>query len=71
MTNRKPRAKTIHRGKHVDRDGNVSALCFVRKRPINLRKATWTLRDDAVTCKRCLVLIQMVREAQLKHGGVL
>jgi len=45
--------KPIHRAKHIRADGAVSALCFAAPRKINLRQATWTLRDDAVTCPKC------------------
>ncbi len=53
--------KPIHRGALINQRGGVSALCFVRPRAINLKSATWTNRDEAVTCKKCL--------AAMKPGG--
>ncbi len=36
----------------------VLALCYKRPRAINLRRGySWTLRDEAVTCKKCLRLL--------------
>ena len=35
-------------------NGDASALCSDRPKAINMRSATWVLRDEAVTCKRCL-----------------
>lgn len=46
--------KPVHRAKGIRGDGAVSALCFRGPRPIDLSRASWTLRDDGVTCKRCL-----------------
>lgn len=48
------RPKPVHRAKLIGEGGCVSPLCAPRPRAINLRRATWTLRDEAVTCKRCL-----------------
>jgi len=36
----------------------VSALCFPTPRAIDLKRATWTIRPDAVTCKKCLKLLK-------------
>lgn len=51
--------KVYHRAKHIatDGSGNVSALCFKKPRPIDLKKAMWTTRDDAVTCPACIKAI--------------
>lgn len=49
--------KIYHRGDKVDPKGNVSALCFAAPRPIDLRRALWTNRDEAVTCQKCRRLI--------------
>lgn len=46
--------KPIHRARLVSDGGGVSALCYTVPRPINLNAATWTIRDESVTCKRCL-----------------
>ena len=48
-----PRIKPVHRAKHIDPQGSVSALCFVKPRPIDLARASWTIRPGAVTCKKC------------------
>jgi hypothetical protein len=50
-------SKTIHRGALITENGDVSALCFASPHPIDLKRSTWTLRDSAVTCKRCLVVM--------------
>lgn len=49
--------KKYHRAAKSDGRGNVSALCFEQPRPIDLSVALWTIRDDAVTCEKCLKLI--------------
>ena len=50
MTTRK---KIIHRARFVSAEGHVSALCSKRPRPIDIQKASWSLRDGVVTCGRC------------------
>lgn len=45
--------KIVHSAKHVNENGDVSALCYNRPRKINLAKANWTLRADLVTCPKC------------------
>lgn len=47
-------AKPYHRAALINGHGKVSALCFKEPRAIDLGRASWTIRDDAVTCKRCL-----------------
>lgn len=51
-----PKPKIYHRAYLMSAQG-VSALCFRRPRSIDLRRATWTNRDEAVTCKKCLAII--------------
>ena len=46
--------KKIHRAALIAPTGAVSARCFRRPRAIRLSQASWTIRDEAVTCKRCL-----------------
>ena len=36
----------------------VSALCFPKPRAIDLKRASWTIRATAVTCKKCLTLLK-------------
>lgn len=44
--------KIYHMGVLLSPAG-VSALCFNSPRPINLKLALWTLRNEAVTCPKC------------------
>lgn len=53
------RPRTYHRAKFIGPHGQVSALCFEIPHAIDLTKRqTWTLRDEAVTCTRCLAVIK-------------
>jgi hypothetical protein len=49
--------KTVHRGTHVNAEGGVKALCYGVPRAIDLTRATWTNRDEAVTCPKCRRII--------------
>ena len=61
-TNRRvPRQRTYHRAAKIREDGSVSALCFKSPRAIDMRRATWTIRDEAVTCPRCLEALHGAR----------
>ncbi len=53
----------LHKAKHfaTDGSGNVSALCFVRPRRIDMKKASWTTTDAAVTCPRCRKILGLDR----------
>lgn len=53
-----PLRKKYHKAALIRADGGVSALCFKRPRAIDLRRALWTLRDEAVTCPKCLKVLQ-------------
>ncbi len=54
-----PRQRPVlHRAAKINDRGDVSALCFTRPRAIDLRRATWTNRDEAVTCPKCLSLLR-------------
>jgi hypothetical protein len=46
--------KPIHLAAKIRADGRVSAACFTKPRAICLGLASWTLRPEAVTCKKCL-----------------
>lgn len=48
-----PRRKPVHMVAYMNDAGEASALCFYNPHPINLRKATWTTRWEAVTCPQC------------------
>ena len=52
-----PPTRMYHRGAQVDPKGRVSALCFAKPRPIDMRRASWTLADAFVTCPKCKALI--------------
>lgn len=58
MSKTNPFEKVYHYGKHVNGNGDVSALCFKKPRAIDLRKALWTIRPAAVTCRRCLAALK-------------
>ena len=45
--------KILHRAAKIRNDGAVSAKCFASPHPIDLTRALWTIRDEAVTCPRC------------------
>jgi hypothetical protein len=49
--------KVIHRASLVNKKGDVSSLCYKHPRAINLKQASWTNRDDAVTCPKCITLL--------------
>ena len=51
------RPKPYHRANELSSSGEVSALCFKQPRAIDLSKSLWTIRDEAVTCPKCLKLI--------------
>lgn len=56
--------KLYHRASKIHDDGKVSALCFARPRPIDLSRASWTIRDEAVTCPRCLRLMELLAKSK-------
>jgi len=49
--------KTYHMADKVNPQGGVSALCFEKPRAIDLIRALWTNRAEAVTCKKCLKIL--------------
>lgn len=53
-----PKSKPVHRAKLIREDGAVSPLCARTPRAISLKQATWTIRDEDVTCKGCLEIIR-------------
>jgi hypothetical protein len=46
--------KKCHMAYQVNEKGGVTALCFLSPRAINLKVATWTNREEDVTCPKCL-----------------
>lgn len=61
------RAKIYHRASLCGPSG-VSAICYVRPHAIDLTKASWTVEDERVTCRRCLAVIK-ARGAGPTDGG--
>ena len=71
---RTPAERIIHRAQFIADDGGVSALCFSSPRAINLRVASWTIRSEAVTCRRCIAMLPLLprpepREATEAHAA--
>ena len=56
--------KVYNKADKIAPDGRVSALCFRKPHAICLARALWTLRWEAVTCKRCLALRSEDPDAQ-------
>lgn len=52
-----PPTRIRHRGDKIDGRGRVSALCFPVPRAIDMKRATWVMSDEAVTCPKCRALI--------------
>ena len=48
-----PPTRMRHRAGKIDPKGRVSALCFPKPRAIDMKRATWVMNDDAVTCPKC------------------
>ena len=46
--------KKYHYANKINENGDVSALCFKNLKKINLNFECWTIRKEAVTCKKCL-----------------
>lgn len=49
--------KIYHMAGKIRPDGAVSAKCFTRPKPIDLRKASWTFLPEQVTCPKCLAML--------------
>lgn len=63
-----PPTRMRHRGDKIDPKGRVSALCFPKPRAIDMKRATWVMTDDAVTCPKCRALI-LARHEPPNAGG--
>ena len=50
--------KIYHLAKLISSIGNVSPLCAKKPRKLRMPKETWTNRPEAVTCKKCLTIMQ-------------
>ena len=55
----KPKEKMVHRAGFVTVKGGMSALCFPKPRAIDLARASWTKKDNEVTCDKCLDIIEI------------
>ncbi len=51
--------KTVHFVDKIHPAGSVSACCYKRPKPINSELAKWTVREGAVTCRKCLVILNI------------
>jgi hypothetical protein len=60
------KVRLVHMAGMLNRNGEMSARCYKRPRPINLKRATWTTRLPAVTCPRCN---RLARKARQEKGG--
>lgn len=49
--------KIYHLAGKCRADGAMSARCFKRPRPIDLRVASWTFLPEQVTCDACRFII--------------
>lgn len=59
----RPQPKLYHMADMITDQGDVSPLCASRPRKIDLRRASWTIRSEAVTCQRCkMLLLEKARE---------
>ena len=54
--------KLYHMASRVNEQGGVSALCYTQKRSIDLRRASWVLRPEWVTCPRCKRLLAHIAD---------
>jgi hypothetical protein len=58
-----PPTRIRHRADKIDHRGRVSALCFPVPRAIDMKRATWVMNDEGVTCEKCKALILERRAA--------
>jgi len=64
------RVKIVHRAAHVTSDGRVSAICYKKPRAIDLSVASWTIRDEAVTCPKCKRIVQAAGAIRCQEGSI-
>jgi len=58
-----PKKKLYHMAALVSEDGSVSALCFDLPHAIDLHRSLWTIRPEAVTCRRCRAALSLMARA--------
>jgi hypothetical protein len=51
------RPKIVHKAKCVDREGNVSALCFRKPRVVDYSRENAVIVDANVTCPKCRAIL--------------
>lgn len=62
--------RIYHMAKLIGQNGEVSPLCAVWPKPIDMRKATWTIDPSAVTCRRCrAALSKQARDKTARAEG--
>lgn len=62
-----PRVRVRHMAKGIREDGAVSALCFRSPRAIDMRRSSWVMRAEAVTCPKCLKALRNAVDAPPPH----
>jgi hypothetical protein len=65
-----PNPKIYHFAAKINERGDVSALCFAKPRPINLRVASWTNRRTAVTCPKCRRILAGIAYTDADHAAI-
>ncbi len=50
--------RTVHLARLINRQGEISPLCAVSPRALNLKKESWTTQVRYVTCLRCQAKIR-------------
>jgi len=53
--------------KLISPNGDVSPLCADVPRVLDLRKESWTLRNEAVTCQKCKAKLAQAKGAGIKE----
>ena len=57
-------------GRHPGPDGLASAACYTTPVAVNTKRASWTLRPEAVTCTQCRKIIGLPSLAALRAEAV-
>lgn len=58
MPRTSPHVRIYHLASKMRADGAVSAMCFKTPRAIDMSRATWTTDRKAVTCPKCIAIVQ-------------
>ena len=61
--------KPYHMAHLYSQKGDVSPLCAVKPRKLNLDRELWTIRKEAVTCKKCLKKLDESAAADRPDAG--